>query len=1479
MPIQTDLSVSPYFNDFDQTKNYYQVLYRPATAVQVRELNAMQTMQQDQINKFGRSVYKEGSVIEGCSFTFDNRYSYVKINDTFANNSLISTISTLVGANVVGSYGLTGIVVNALPGLQSQAPNLNTLFVKYTNSVTYPNGSPQTAYSSTENLVLTSNSVSVGNVTVATSSDSTGYGYAFSTTEGVIFKKGYFLRVPPQTLVVSSYSNTPDNISVGFQADESIITQNIDSSLYDNAAGAPNQNAPGAYRLKIVPNLVAKTTSSANTSSFFSLADFKNGLPVTIKNNIQLVSIGKELARRTYETSGDYVVNPFTLSVANKSSTESYTYSNGTVLAVANSAFLNLISSPGIGYVKGYRVEFINNNTATIRRGTDIASIGSQNVTANFGHYVNVNQRVGDFGNDVLGQIELHSVAKTAITNRNFLNVGVNDATKIGTAYCRGAAYTSGTPGFDAIYRVYLFNIVMLPGFNFSQVRSIINKTSGLLGIADIILSVNSSNSSILEAQIQSPVTEIMIETFGQKALVANSAAFSNQQYVRRAKSTSSFGATTSGVLSINVPTLVGSAVETFVYTGNPLSTTLVNNYSVIPTANGTSATFSAQTIASSGATVTGTSTLFTTQWNVGDYILAGTGETRRIVSISNSTNMTVDSSFNTNLTANTFQKSYPAGVPLNFANYTNRTVAATSSSVTFTFAGSYEYPSSALSCSIFYDILRASSLSTAVTAITKSIKRSTLVKIQANTNIGGTTGPWCLGIPDVYRLNNVWVDSTGGTYATTNQNLTTQFFLDNGQRDAYYGLATISSSVPVAANATILVSIDNFTIDTSQGLGFFTAGSYPIDDANTANTNAIQTAQIPLYVSRNTGTTSDLRDSVDFRPYVANTASATATTTSSATLNPASTFVISSAFQQYLPTPDTNYQATIQHYLPRQDRIALTTSGDILITEGVAANNPVPPLEIPGTMTIGIASISAYPSLISPDAAAYGRYDYAVQMTIQQTKRYTMADIGKIDSRISRLEYYTSLSLTEQAASNLLVRSSVTGQNRFQNGILVDPFHDFTIGNTQNPAFKIAIDSNRSEARPYFSQVKVGMYYDSTASTNTVKTGDIVTLPFSSVVYQTQQFASKFRNCIEGNIYNYTGSLTLDPPGTVSPDITQAPDIISNLDLNANWANLTKFLGTAIGTSWANWTNIGSASSLSSSTTTQTGSTTNADGSITNNFQNQVTTTSTQNISRSGVNLVSTDATTGVNLGNVVTNVSILPYIKSTSVLFKSVGMKPNTLLYAYFNNVPVSNYCIPLTYYSNVSVSPATYTTVGPVMLSTDTQTPLYKDSAGNLYKYTLNNWGGALRADSTGTIYGVFWIPDAKFNAGQIEFKLTDISNLVTGASAYTTQATATYYANPISIQQSQLDLQVRSPVIQTQEVVQNNSVQQVSTTSVSYDQLIAAPPPVIPAISSSQYQDNRGPQGDSGAFGANGNGGVGPDVKGGGGGGGGGGGADQ
>jgi hypothetical protein len=320
MALDTDFSRKPYFDDYDVTKNFYRVLYRPAAAVQARELNQMQTILQDQIDKFGRHIFKEGSVVEGCGFTFDSAYNYVKIKDNYANNSAISNVSDFIGKIAINSNGLQASIVNALGGYESSDPDLNTLYVKYLNSSTYANGTQQSIFSNSEVIqIQTSANVNIGNVVVATVTDSTGKGYAFTTTEGVIFKKGFFIRVEPQTLVVTKYNNVPDNISVGFDATEEIITSEIDTSLLDNAAGSPNYDAPGAHRLKLVPTLVTRASNTtANTTTFFSLCDFKNGMPISIKNDPQYAALAKDTARRTYETNGDYIINPFLLSTTNK---------------------------------------------------------------------------------------------------------------------------------------------------------------------------------------------------------------------------------------------------------------------------------------------------------------------------------------------------------------------------------------------------------------------------------------------------------------------------------------------------------------------------------------------------------------------------------------------------------------------------------------------------------------------------------------------------------------------------------------------------------------------------------------------------------------------------------------------------------------------------------------------------------------------------------------------------------------------------------------------------------------------------------------------------------------------------------------------------------------------------------------------------------------------------------------------------------
>ena len=59
MPSPTDFNLSPYFDDFSESKKFHRVLFRPAFAVQARELTQSQTQLQNQIERHGNNIFKD----------------------------------------------------------------------------------------------------------------------------------------------------------------------------------------------------------------------------------------------------------------------------------------------------------------------------------------------------------------------------------------------------------------------------------------------------------------------------------------------------------------------------------------------------------------------------------------------------------------------------------------------------------------------------------------------------------------------------------------------------------------------------------------------------------------------------------------------------------------------------------------------------------------------------------------------------------------------------------------------------------------------------------------------------------------------------------------------------------------------------------------------------------------------------------------------------------------------------------------------------------------------------------------------------------------------------------------------------------------------------------------------------------------------------------------------------------------------------
>ena len=366
----TNLNVSPYFDDFDANNDYYKVLFKPGYPIQARELTTLQTILQNQVEKFGQHFFKEGAKVIPGNISYNQFYYAVELNNTYLGVPLDAYAEQLVGAKITGqTSGITAVVEKVLLSTDSERDNV-TLYVNYLSSSTQNNSTVQflDGESLSSNATITSGllgntSISAGTpfgITIA--SNATSIGSAFSITEGVYFIRGYFVTVNTETLILDQYSNNP-NYRVGLFINEEVINSDIDEELNDNSQGFNNYAAPGADRLKISVSLFKKDLTDFNDNNFIELATILDGVIKTVRTPKDYNLIQDELARRTYAESGDYYVTPFDLSIkeslndglGNRGVFNQGQFTYGGSTPSENLAIYQV--SPGKAFVRGYEVE------------------------------------------------------------------------------------------------------------------------------------------------------------------------------------------------------------------------------------------------------------------------------------------------------------------------------------------------------------------------------------------------------------------------------------------------------------------------------------------------------------------------------------------------------------------------------------------------------------------------------------------------------------------------------------------------------------------------------------------------------------------------------------------------------------------------------------------------------------------------------------------------------------------------------------------------------------------------------------------------------------------------------------------------------------------------------------------------------------------------------------------------------------------
>ena len=137
MPAKTDFNVSPFWDDWTLSDDFYRVLFRPGFAVQARELTTLQTILQNQVEQFGDHIFKEGTMVIPGGVTYDNAYYAVKVQATYTTGTLSDYLSQYVGATITGATsGVTAVVVNHTI---TDGTDPDTLFVKYIDTSSVDN--------------------------------------------------------------------------------------------------------------------------------------------------------------------------------------------------------------------------------------------------------------------------------------------------------------------------------------------------------------------------------------------------------------------------------------------------------------------------------------------------------------------------------------------------------------------------------------------------------------------------------------------------------------------------------------------------------------------------------------------------------------------------------------------------------------------------------------------------------------------------------------------------------------------------------------------------------------------------------------------------------------------------------------------------------------------------------------------------------------------------------------------------------------------------------------------------------------------------------------------------------------------------------------------------------------------------------------------------------------------------------------------
>ncbi len=1247
------------------------------------------------------------------------------------------------------------------------------------------------------------------------SSDVLGYGYSVDVAAGIYYIDGIFVRNDNLKLYVSRFDNTP-SCRVGFKVTEETVAPEDDESILDNATGSYNFAAPGAHRYKISLSLVKLPLTGTDNIKFIELVRIVGGRVHQKITSSSYAELEKSLARRTYDESGNYEVNKFKMSVRehlNDGENQGvYTPLADGTLPISGVTYGDdnkfvAVVDPGKAYIQGYEVELSASQFIEINKareidgdeGNHIQRIDKQTVGLNLGSYVDVN--------NLYHYPDIANFEKVYLVNALQPRVAQATATVVGGAITAVTIVDGGFGYSGSWNEVSTFAVVPKTNSG-SGARLNVTVTNGVvtsIAVAaggtgysntippqivltnNITLGAQPSNANIVgiarARSIQISDTDTVATKTTYKLSLFDIQMFDGKSFERDVKSVTS--TRTSGNFSANVaPTSYAIPGTATASTASNLITgqgTVFNstlkigdivflNDQLAGTVAQVTGTVSGTELGNFAVRLSGNSltnqtnariTVFSAKLHLPTYetLLFPVGQSniktlrgflggadnfkntdivvRRQFPLANSANnkvsweLTIDQeNFLSDeepsnyllINAETklpvpFTTDSASDVYISFDSDDNRTV------VTFNNVPATDY----------YLIASVKQITTAAQEATKSLNKIDGVMIIENRKIVNSNSIE-LEHGDIFKLVSVEMTPDDGTYTFNEDNvvdITDRYTLDNGQRAAYYtyGKLNLKPGQPVP-NGPIRIKYWFFTYsDIGYGGNYFSVDSY------TVGGSGIKYEEIPSYYSTDaaSGKTTEisLTDLVDFRPVLTTT----------------------NGFYPELPMIGSDMGTPRANYVGRIDKIALDSFGKFNIITGVPSALPKEPDDPKEGMVLATIKIPPYTKTARD-----------VVINQRDNRRYTMRDIGRLERRITNLEYYVTLSLLEKDTAQLSIIDETTGLDRFKNGFIVDQFTGHGVGDVKNEDYRVSVDPSQKVLRPMHYTNAVELVEDLTAGADRgnktyQKTGDLITLPYSENAYIFNNNATRTMDIHAISMGAFKGQVSLFPEGDNWKSINRRPDLTVVDDNNYD---AIKFMAEQLGVTGTKWNEWQDHWTSSVSTVTRSESRVWVGGIQVTGYETTVT-NQTGFQDRTGVTTTLNSTVNGQSYGDRVVDMSYIPYMRARPVLFIAQNLKARTRFYPFFDNIPVTQYVQPADVFKVTRVSNSLMSFDLNVLQNNILSDDPRRSFDGTSYRATVGETGGRVEP--------AFGIGDVITNTTHNATNIVSITNLTTAATTFT------------------------------------------------------------------------------------------------------------